>query len=310
MTKDDSLWKSLLEDVFDDLLRYLYPDADEIFDIERGFDFLDKELEDLFPELNEQHIRFVDKLVKVWLKNGKVRWILIHIEVQGRYDKKFAERMFIYFYRIRDKYHREITAWAILTDSNKKFVPTEYKESFLGTSISYQFNMLKTINQNEETLRQSDNPFSIVMLTVLLALKKKKVPEIKLVDLKMDIVKELYKKEIPKKKIQAVMNFLKHYVRFNEENTLIFDKKLDSFNGKSYPMGIEQFLLERAYKESFDKSFKESFAIGLKKGIDIQLKEVIKNARVDNNLSIELIANIVKLTPERVRQILDEMGID
>ena len=103
--------------------------------------------------------------------------------------------MFIYFYRIRDKYHREIVAWAILTDSNKKFVPTEYKESFLGTSISYQFNMLKTINQNEETLRQSDNPFSIVMLTVLLALKKKKVPELKLVDLKMDIVKELYKKE-------------------------------------------------------------------------------------------------------------------
>ena len=306
MTKDDSLWKSLLEDVFDDLLRYLYPDADEIFDIERGFDFLDKELEDLFPELNEQHIRFVDKLVKVWLKNGKVRWILIHIEVQGRYDKKFAERMFIYFYRIRDKYHREIVAWAILTDSNKKFVPTEYKESFLGTSISYQFNMLKTINQNEETLRQSDNPFSIVMLTVLLALKKKKVPEIKLVDLKMDIVKELYKKEIPKKKIQAVMNFLKHYVRFNEENTLIFDKKLDSFNGKSYPMGIEQFLLQRAKKEGIGEGIEK----GIEQGIDIQLKEVIKNARVDNNLSIELIANIVKLTPERVRQILDEMGID
>jgi hypothetical protein len=65
MKKDDTLWKSLLEDIFDDLLRYLYPDADEIFDMERGFDFLDKELADLFPELNEEHICFVDKLVKV-----------------------------------------------------------------------------------------------------------------------------------------------------------------------------------------------------------------------------------------------------
>ena len=306
MTKDDSLWKSLLEDVFDDLLRYLYPDADEIFDMERGFDFLDKELEDLFPELNEQHIRFVDKLVKVWLKNGKVRWILIHIEVQGRYDKKFAERMFIYFYRIRDKYHREITAWAILTDSNKKFVPTEYKESFLGTSISYQFNMLKAINQDQTTLRQSNNPFSIVMLTVLLALKKKKVPEIKLVDLKMDIVKELYKKEIPKKKIQAVMNFLKHYVRFNEENTLIFDEKLDSFNGKSYPMGIEQFLLQRAKKEGIGEGIER----GIEKGIDIQLKETIKNAQLKKNFSIETIANLANLKPKRVRHILDDLGIE
>jgi predicted transposase YdaD len=309
MTKDDTLWKSLLEDIFDDLLRYLYPDANEIFDMERGFDFLDKELADLFPELNEQHIRFVDKLVKVWLKNGKVRWILIHIEVQGRYDKRFAERMFIYFYRIRDKYHRDIVAWAILTDTNKKFVPTEYKESFLGTSVSYEFNMLKAINQNEKTLQESNNPFSIVMLTVLLALKKKRVDEIKLVDLKMDIVKHLYRKEIPKKKIQAVMNFLKHYVRFNEENTLIFDKKLDSFTGKSYPMGIEQFLLQRAKKEGVIEGELKGIEKGIQEGVDIQLKETIKNARLEN-MSIESIARIVKLLPERVRQILDDMGIE
>jgi hypothetical protein len=119
---------------------------------------------------------------------------LIHIEVQGRYDKRFTERMFIYFYRIRDKYHRDIVVRAILTDSNKKFVPTEYKEEFLGTSVCYQFNLLKVINQDEKTLQASNNPFSIVMLTVLLALKKKRVDEIKLVNLKMDIVKHLYKK--------------------------------------------------------------------------------------------------------------------
>jgi hypothetical protein len=75
-------------------------------------------------------------------------------------------------------------------------------------------------------------------------------------------------------------------------------------------MGIEQFLLERAYKESFDKAFKESFAIGLQKGKDDFNKKVIKNARVDVNLSIETIASIVKMTPKSVRQILDDMGIE
>ena len=43
--KDDYLWKGVLEDVFDDFLRFLYPDADSVFDLSRGITFLDKELE-------------------------------------------------------------------------------------------------------------------------------------------------------------------------------------------------------------------------------------------------------------------------
>jgi hypothetical protein len=137
MKRDDTLWKAILEDVFEDFLRFFYPNADEIFDIERGFEFLDKELEDLFPEMEHENIRYVDKLVKVWLKDGTEEWILIHIEVQGTAQKLFEERMFTYFYRIRDKYKRKITAWAILTDRNKKFLPKEYIETYLGTKLTY-----------------------------------------------------------------------------------------------------------------------------------------------------------------------------
>ncbi len=181
MKRDDTLWKGILEDLFDDFLRFIYPNADEIFDMARGFEFLDKELEDLFPQTDEENIRYVDKLVRVWLKDGTEEWILIHIEVQGTPTKTFAERMFIYNYRLRDKYNRKITAWAILADRNKKFLPRHFKESYLGTTLTYEFNMLKIINQDEEALRKMDNPFAIVILTVLLALKKTKTNEIELI---------------------------------------------------------------------------------------------------------------------------------
>ncbi len=49
MKRDDSLWKAILEDIFDDFLRFFIPNANEIFDMEKGFEFLDKELEQLFP---------------------------------------------------------------------------------------------------------------------------------------------------------------------------------------------------------------------------------------------------------------------
>jgi hypothetical protein len=98
---NDILWKSLLEVVFDDLLRFLFPRVEEVFDFKRGFEFLDKELAQMYPEPGkEPSTRFVDKLVKVFRKDGKEEWLLVHIEVQGPTSSRapFAERMFRYFY--------------------------------------------------------------------------------------------------------------------------------------------------------------------------------------------------------------------
>ena len=128
MNRDDTLWKALLEDIFDDFLRFFFPDADEIFDMEKGFEYLDKELEQLFLPADDNFApRFVDKLVKVFTKTGLEKWMLVHIEVQGYTDKTFERRMFQYYTRILDKYDHPITAFAIFTDANKKFHPKKYK---------------------------------------------------------------------------------------------------------------------------------------------------------------------------------------
>ena len=50
MNKNDYLWKGILENVTDDFLRFFFKDTDTLFDLEKGFTFLDKELADLFPD--------------------------------------------------------------------------------------------------------------------------------------------------------------------------------------------------------------------------------------------------------------------
>lgn len=80
--KDDILLKSAFEEAFPDLLRFYFQNADAIFDMERGFEFMDKELTELFPELEKQGgSRFVDMLVKTFLKDSTEEWILIHVEI-------------------------------------------------------------------------------------------------------------------------------------------------------------------------------------------------------------------------------------
>lgn len=89
----DILWKSLLEDIFPEFLRYFIPESDTLFDFSLSISFLDKELEQLFPE-SETPNRRADKLVKVYLKDGTEQWILVHVEVQRYEDKVFGKRMF------------------------------------------------------------------------------------------------------------------------------------------------------------------------------------------------------------------------
>jgi hypothetical protein len=70
--KYDILWKGVTEEVFDDLLRFIFPEADQMLDIERGFTFLDKELAEIYPEPEkDSDTRFVDKLVKVYRRDGQ-----------------------------------------------------------------------------------------------------------------------------------------------------------------------------------------------------------------------------------------------
>jgi len=64
MKRNDLLWKAALEDLFDDFLRFFFPKAEEIFDFSKKFQYLDKELDQLFPPENDTYApRYVDKLV-------------------------------------------------------------------------------------------------------------------------------------------------------------------------------------------------------------------------------------------------------
>lgn len=306
MKRDDSLWKAILEDVFDDFLRFFFENADKLFDMQRGFEFLDKELEQLFPtNPDEFSPKYVDKLVKVFTREGEEQWILVHIEVQGSKDDEFSHRMFQYFYRIYDKYQYPLTAFAILTDRNRKFRPQKFEQTYLGTTLRYDFNLYKILEQDETVLLENNNPFAMVVLTVLVALKKGKLTEDELLGEKLTLAKRLLKRQFSKDKIRALMNFLKLYVRFgNTEKAIKFDEELAILTYKNKKtMGIEEFVLARAERVGEKR--------GEKRGM--LLKENEKNVSFVQTLLKETdfddakIARLASVTVEFVAQIREQL---
>ena len=292
--KDDILWKSILEDVFDDFLRFVNPEVDTLLDLNKGFEFLDKELEQVFPpENNNYSPKVIDKLVKVFTKNGGEEWILVHIEVQGKYHKDFAGRMFQYFYRILDKYQKPITAYAIFTEASAKERPNSYELEFMGTSVRYVFNTYKIASQSEKELQANTNPFALIVLTAKAALQGKDLKNSSqrdelLLSLKLSLAKQLLVKQIPKEKIRVLMNFLRYYLRFeNQDINAKFEHEVEILTEKRATMGIEEFLLDRAKKE----------------GLREKSHDVVENLIAKLGLSDEQAADIAEVSVNFVKAV-------
>src|SRR5438128_883875 len=125
MSEFDSPWKEALEVYFEPFRLFFFPGAHADIDWSRGYEMLDKELQQIVRE-GELGERVVDKLVKVWLRDGAERWVLIHIEVQSREESRFPRRMFVYHYRLFDRYDREVVSLAVLGDDRPGWRPSHF----------------------------------------------------------------------------------------------------------------------------------------------------------------------------------------
>jgi len=292
MKRNDLLWKGVLEDLFDDFLRFFYPEADKLFDLNKGFEYLDKELDQLFPpDADTYATRYVDKLVKVFTRTGGEEWILVHVEVQGYTDHDFAKRMFQYFNRILDQYDKPITAFAIFADTNKSFHPQYYEREFLGTRVYYSFNTYKIIDQSDAELEASNNPFAMAVLSAKLSLSRPGLKDQQLFELAYNLAKRLLTKQMPKEKIRKIMTFLRYYLRFeNPEISAKFVRELNILTERSTTMGIEELLLDQAKKE------------GKKEGVEEGIKVTALKMK-NSGLDTHLIANITGLSVEEIEKL-------
>jgi hypothetical protein len=70
-------WKEEVQRFFRSLLQLLCPSLYRLIDGSRGYEFLDKEPPRITRDARTGR-RYVEILVKVWLKSGLETWILLH----------------------------------------------------------------------------------------------------------------------------------------------------------------------------------------------------------------------------------------
>lgn len=248
---DDSLWKGLLEVIFDDVLRFLFPGAGEFIDLGRGFEYLDKELTDLAPAPGlKPDNRRVDKLVKVYTSGGEDEWFLVHVEIQGQSSKNdmFPKRMYDYHCRMSIRHDKPITGIALFTGPDGGSITDRYGYRIWGSRLLYQYNTYAITETSEEELLANENPFALVVLAARLALPAYQTQEETILDKKLRIADRLFEnKQISIRKRDAILVFLENIFVFSSTKfRCIFDQHINTLTHKSEAMDIFEELA--AYK--------------------------------------------------------------
>jgi hypothetical protein len=284
--KKDEKWKSLISKYLKDFLAFFMLDLYKEVDFEKGYEFLDGELNKIKIDSKSKNRRS-DRLVKLYLKNGSEQYLLVHIEIQGYFEEDFSKRMFKYFYRISDLHNSyNITAISVYTEDKEDFKPNKFEHNLFGTELTYKFNTYKVLEQEEEALKESNNIFAFVVLAVLYSLRAKDNQKTKL-NFKVDLTKILISKKYSEEDILELFEFINLFLSFkNGKYDNLFYEELDKMpktKEKESLSSYDKFILKKRNHEIAINLLEEGSKVELVSkvtGLSIkQVEELQKNLK-------------------------------
>ena len=296
----DTPWKDIIELFFPQFMAFFVPDSEQDIDWDTKIKFLDKELQKLTKKslVGQKH---TDKLIEVNLKNGIKKWILIHIEIQAQSGKDFPERMFVYNYRIYDRYQIPVTSIAILADDSPSFRPASFQYGMWGSTMGLDFLRTKLLDYKDKWtyLEKQDNPFAIVVMAHLKALETKQNHSLRK-QWKIELTKLLYKKGYSKNEVINLYRFIDWVLTLPESLEISFLENLKEYEKEKnmpYITSAERIGEERGEKK------------GRREEKRTNLLSFVRRAH-EQGIPTTTIAQIVQLEISVVNSIIKDENID
>ncbi len=261
-TEYDSPWKQILQLYFQDFMLFFFPQAHGEIDWSRGFEFLDKELAQVVRDA-ELGRRLADKLVKVYRSGGEESWILAHVEVQSQEETDFPRRMFVYNYRIFDRYNRSVASLAVLGDENTKWRPSHFGYELFGCKVDFQFPIIKLIDykQRQSELEANRNPFATVVMAHLAAIQTRS-DRSQRKQQKLSLVRRLYEQGLERSDIINLFGFIDWVMTLPAQLEAEFWQEYRDFEASKsmqYVTSVERFGIRQGLLEGIELGLELKF---------------------------------------------------
>jgi len=270
----DSPWKDTVEHYFSAFMAFYFPDAFLEIDWSKGYTILDQELMAVVRDA-ELGKRFVDKLIRVLLQSGDEKWIYIHIEIQGTKQAEFAKRMFVYNYRLFDRYDRPIASMAVLADAQPDWKPASYGFEVLGCKHFLEFPVVKLTDYHNQLdkLLVADNIFAVVTAAHILTQRTRKNDEERY-KAKSLLMKLLYQRNWDKQKVIDLFYVIDWMMRLPEEleQQLWYEiEAIEESRKMHYVTSVEKIGIAKGRQEGKQEGLQEGLQEGEAKMLSILL---------------------------------------
>ncbi|MCI5134896.1 MAG: hypothetical protein D3920_07425 [Candidatus Electrothrix sp. AW2] len=166
--------------------------------------------------------------------------------------------MYVYNYRIFDKYRRKVVSIALLIDGSPSFRPNHFRSELFGCEVRFTYPVIKLLDFDCPGLDKDNSLFAVITRVQLAKLKSEKDPD-KRYSFRLDLTKELYSREYSKEQIIRLYRFIDYVLKLPEPQALQFNKEMELFEeARTMPY---MSTIERAAKE-------EGILQGISKGIE------------------------------------------
>ena len=251
----DSGWKEAIEVYFEEFLLFFFPQIYKDIDFSKPVEFLDIEFSTIVKD-SEEKKRYVDKLIKVYLNDGTEQWLLIHVEVQTCQEKDFEKRLYVYNYRIFDRYNNEVITLVIMADDNPEYKPGTYSVKRWGFEHIFKFPVIKLFDYKENIdIETAVSPFEIIVYAHLKTLETKNNYQSRLF-WKLKLVKLLYQKGFSKGDIVKLYRFIDWVMALPQELKETFHQEIIKYEEEKqmpYVTTAESIGIEKGIKIAEEK---------------------------------------------------------
>ena len=209
--------------------------------------------------------------------------------------------MFVYFYRIFDKYDKPLVSLAILGDDNPEWRPKTFGQDVFGCRINFEFPIVKLLDfaKDIETLERSQNPFATVVLAHLITLQTAGNPRDRC-DWKLRLVRPLYEKGKSRAEVRQMFRVIDWMMDLPRNLELQFLADVDLIEQeKSMP-----------YVTSIDRLIREEIeAEASKAGLERGLKQGLEKGQLAGKIEIigQLLGELVLPMNELVSKSIEEL---
>lgn len=252
----DNPWKAAIERHFSSFLHFFFPAAHAEIDWTHTPAFLDQELRIVARDAKPGK-RIVDKLAHVKRRDGEPAWVYIHLEVQGHQQENFARRMFVYHYRLFDRYEQPIASLALLTDDQPRWRPEHFGYRSLGCELALNYPVAKLTDWvgSEHRLADDRNPFALLTLAHLATRATRHDPVARKAE-KWQLLKHLYRKGWAAQEVLDFYQVLDWMMRLPKELEQQLRQDVNTLEGEMtmrYVTSFERLAMEEGMEKGIQQ---------------------------------------------------------